>query len=102
MRKTIYEILHTPTGRVRLVRAANSPRAQRHVSADTLKASVPTPDRLIELVKAGVEVEDEGVYLSAKPEKAPASISGLVGTFTPAMPYATPQLADVHDGSEPD
>ena len=49
-----------PVTDTRLVRAPNAAQALRHVAADTLAVAVAGQDDLVELVAAGVKVEDSG------------------------------------------
>jgi hypothetical protein len=58
----IYLVTQTaePTKQGRLVRAQNQAQALRHVTADTLQASVAGQDDLVRLVAAGVAVETAG------------------------------------------
>jgi len=44
----------------RLVRAPNAEQALRHVAADTLHVGVASQDDLVELIEAGVRVEQAG------------------------------------------
>lgn len=44
----------------RLVRASNAAQAVRHVAADTLHVAVASQDDLVELLEAGVRVEQSG------------------------------------------
>lgn len=44
----------------RLVRATNAAQAMRHVAADTLHVAVASQDDLVELIEAGVKVENSG------------------------------------------
>lgn len=44
----------------RLVRAPNAAQALRHVAADALVVDVASQDELVELVAAGVAVENSG------------------------------------------
>lgn len=118
---TIYEILHKPTGKVRLVRAANAARARSHVTVDTHAVSVPTPNRLVALVEAGVKVENAGEYpvpaahpmpplttggqFDSTKMVPPESLSGLVTpdrTFATPMPAHPAVVGDMNDGSEID
>lgn len=96
----IYLVKHIPTGKVRLVRAANAARALRHVTAATHTVSIPTANRLVELVKEGCYPEDAG---AKEPEPMPASISGLIGAPPVLQDAGQPALvADLNDGSDPD
>lgn len=54
----IYKV-ETPNG-ARLVRAQNRVQAVNHVARATIKGEVASQDDLIELVGAGVKVEDVG------------------------------------------
>jgi hypothetical protein len=47
-----------PMSDTRLVRASNASQAMRHVAAGTLAVSLAEQDDLVELVSAGVKVED--------------------------------------------
>ena len=49
-----------PRPLARLVRAPNAAQATRHVAADTLVVEVASQDDLVELVAAGVAVEQSG------------------------------------------
>ena len=54
--------LHTggPEANHRLVRAANASQAMRHVAENTLAVGVARQDELVELLTAGVKVENAG------------------------------------------
>lgn len=54
----IYRV--TAHGKDRLVRAPNKAQAIRHVAEDTITAEVASQDRLVQLVAAGVKVEESG------------------------------------------
>ena len=62
--KRIYTVKGTD-GTTRLVKAVSQPQAIHHVAKSMFSASIPTPDELIELVKAGVDVEEIGADESA-------------------------------------
>lgn len=57
--KRIYTVKGTD-GSKRLVKAVSQPQAIHHVAKSMFSASIPSPDELVELVKAGVEVEEAG------------------------------------------
>jgi hypothetical protein len=49
-----------PMSDTRLVRASNASQAMRHVAANTLSVGVAKQDELVELLAAGVKIEDIG------------------------------------------
>lgn len=56
----IYVITDRRTDAQRLVRAVNQSTAIRHCARDTFGAAVAAQDTLVDLVTAGVKVEDAG------------------------------------------
>lgn len=53
----IYAVTNTETQKTRLVDALNAAQAARHVVKTSHAIAIPSPAQLIELTKAGVEVE---------------------------------------------
>lgn len=56
----LYAVTHTETKATRLIEAANAAQAARHVVRTSHAIAIPSPAQLIELTKAGVEVETAG------------------------------------------
>jgi len=56
----IYLVQDTETKSNALVRAANQAQAIRHVARNRLSVTVASQDDLVELLAAGVKVEDAG------------------------------------------
>lgn len=54
----IYVVGHIGSGHKRLVRATNAPQAARHAMRTSHAVTVATQDELVDLVRAGVDVED--------------------------------------------
>lgn len=60
--------IHSETPKVRLVRASNVASAIRHVSETLIHAEVAKQDTLIDLIAAGVKVEDAAAEAAAPQE----------------------------------
>lgn len=74
----IYTVTEASTGRKRLIRAVSSASARSFAAFTSLAVTVSTHDELINLTKAGLEVEDASVATVAAapahaPEPAPAA-----------------------------
>jgi hypothetical protein len=54
----IYVVGHIESGSKRLVRAVTSGQAARHAMRTSHAVTVATQDELVDLVRAGVDVED--------------------------------------------
>lgn len=63
--------IHSDTPKVRLVRASNVGSAIRHVVETLVYAEVAKQDTLIDLLAAGVKVEDATREVEAPQEKKP-------------------------------
>ena len=63
----IYVVCHIATGHKRLVRATNAPQAARHAMRTSRAVTVATQDELVDLVRAGCDVEDA----TKEPESQP-------------------------------
>lgn len=58
MQTRVYVVIDSRAKQPRLIRAANRAHALRYAAKDVLTAVVPTREHLIELMQAGVKVED--------------------------------------------
>lgn len=54
----IYRVINTETAAEHLVRASSQAQAIRHVVKETYRAAVAGPETLVELLTAGVKVQD--------------------------------------------
>lgn len=75
MNQRIYRVINTETAAEYLVRAQSQAQAIRHVVKETYRAAVAAQETLVDLLSAGVKVQDAG----AEPQ---------------------PEIDDGHEGSE--
>ena len=62
----IYAVTNRETGFEHLIRATNQAQAVRHAARNQFTVDVATQDQLVELVAAGVKVEDSSEMLAEK------------------------------------
>ena len=72
----IYAVTNKETGFEHLIRAANRGEAIRHAARNQFSVEVATQDQLVELVAAGVKVEDSSDMLA---DQVIEHVAGLVG-----------------------
>ena len=72
MSQRIYRVINTDTAAEHLVRASSQAQAIRHVVKETYRAAVAAQETLVDLLSAGVKVQDASAELQLDIDDEPS------------------------------